>query len=120
MVMAASFIFLILMVPRGIVFLIRTMDGEGDPLIENGDIDAIIDTTAWFLQYLNHSINLFIYMVFLKKFRICSSGRCCVKYGLNSERDNRDNLNMPSTTTRRLSPTGLPVPLEKLKDKISP
>ena len=80
--MTASMLFIILMMPRCILYTMRLKDDQQDPQHARGDIHAILDSIAWCLQYLNHSINLFIYMLFIKRFRICGS----VKLHKRSER----------------------------------
>ena len=36
------------------------------------DTHIAVDTVTWWLQYLNHSINFFVYVLAIKKFRFSS------------------------------------------------
>ena len=68
--LAASLIFLVLMVPRAISILVSII---GDPERKIGyinDTHTIIDLVTYWLQYLNHSVNFFVYIVANKNFRL--------------------------------------------------
>ena len=68
--LAASLIFLVLMVPRAISILVSII---GDPERKIGTINdthAITDLVTYWLQYLNHSVNFFVYIVANKNFRL--------------------------------------------------
>lgn len=73
LVLAASVTFLLLMFPRGVCFMVRTytprqqlIEGSTDELVL-----AVDEVLSWF-QYLNHSINFFIYVLINKNLRFCT------------------------------------------------
>ena len=66
LVLSASIAFLVLMIPRGISYIWFTVATEFT------DTHRAIDTVVWWLQYVNHSINFFIYVLASKKFRFTS------------------------------------------------
>ena len=73
LVLAASMTFLILMLPRGISYLVKIFTpqvsaAESRPT----DVHLIVDEVLSWLQYLNHSINFFIYVLASKRFRFSS------------------------------------------------
>ena len=65
MVMSASAIFLVLMIPRGVIIVAHTLH------LGNSTFSIWFNIASWWLQYLKHSINLFVYMIFIKPFRPC-------------------------------------------------
>mgnify|MGYP001801195249 CR=1 FL=1 len=70
LVLGAAVVFLVLMMPKAISYLIRVFgDPEGNVGTIN-DTHTIIDNVAYWLQYLNHSVNFFVYVLVYKKFRI--------------------------------------------------
>lgn len=63
-VLSASIIFIILMVPKAVVYLFaKFWDPESTQSGSLSDFTTILDVLASMLQYTNHSINFFVYVV---------------------------------------------------------
>ena len=74
LVLAASMTFLILMFPRGISFVVKIIISKQSLSIDiwRDEAHQIVDMVTWWLQYLNHSVNFFVYVVANNKFRLCT------------------------------------------------
>ena len=73
--MAASVVFLILLLPKAIAVTVRHIYDDMNPEVSQDwvpDSLQIMDIVVGWPQHLNHSINLFIYMLTIKKFKVCS------------------------------------------------
>lgn len=65
--------FLILMIPIGISNLVKIFTQEMSAVESaSSDLHLIVDELLGWLQYLNHSINFFVYVVANKGFRFSS------------------------------------------------
>ena len=95
LVMPASVIFLVLMIPRGIYFaehILTYNKGQQEPREQSAIYYRIwLDMTSWWLQYINHSVNLFVYMIFIRKFRPCARDT-------NNENQNMEELGLSRQT----------------------
>ena len=90
--MAASIIFLLLMLPKAISVSTSSIYDEEDQStvkrrMEREVTEIAIEGMVDGLQNLNHSINLFIYMLTIKKFKMCTC------YGNHSENSTSSNDN---------------------------
>lgn len=72
LVLAASVTFIVLMVPRAVTYVISVFYHPDRDLTSINDAHAIAHSLAYCLQYSNHSINFFIYVVANKNFRFTS------------------------------------------------
>ena len=78
MVLAASVVHVVLMLPRGLSYImVLSVDSsmQEDYFKYNIHVDdthLAIDMVSWWLQYLNHSINFFVYVLAVKRFRFNS------------------------------------------------
>ena len=58
------------MMPAGVTYMKAFI--EQDTFAYTDDTHKAADMVAWWLQYVNHSINFFIYVLAHKKFRFTS------------------------------------------------
>ena len=65
-VLGASIIFIILMIPKAVVYFFAIFWDPGVETLNRNGYTKILDVLASTLQYTNHSINLFVYVVAMK------------------------------------------------------
>ena len=65
-VLGASIIFIILMIPKAVVYFFAIFWDPGVETLNRNGYTKILDVQASTLQYTNHSINLFVYVVAMK------------------------------------------------------
>ena len=72
--LAASLTFLVLMFPRGVSYVMKLFLSEEKVSMSQwkNEIHLVVDMLSWWLQYLNHSINFFVYVLANKNFRFSS------------------------------------------------
>ena len=76
--MSAAAVHVILVIPRGLsyVMVLSVNSDSREDFWQNNihldDTHIAVDTVTWWLQYLNHSINFFVYVLAIKKFRFSS------------------------------------------------
>lgn len=69
-VLSASIVFVVLMIPRGVSYMLIALEPSRE--IWRSDAHTAVDMVFWWLQYVNHSVNFFIYVVASKQFRLRS------------------------------------------------
>lgn len=72
--LAASMTFLILMFPRGVSFVVKVIISQQKLSVDvwKNESHLVVDMVVYWFQYLNHSVNFFVYVLANNKFRICS------------------------------------------------